>query len=343
MMESINFRTGISASLSRTTQAALAEIPYRFYARNRHTTITSPMHSQSLPRTVARNRGRWLIDAELIKIEAPARTSAPEFNPRQWLLSGNPCLSKLITEAIGDRWMTHLEDLEQLAPIADDPLFQSHWRAVKQVNKQALANDLDRTQGISINVNSLFDLQLQPIGGHQRQLLNILHIIALFDRIKQHPEIDILPRTFIFGNLGELPAIEIEPTAETEDWLLPSSDYDWYNGAEELTAANDNRAILALIQSLAKVLAADPDVNGKLQVVYVPESAGLTNQMYAAADLTQQIATAAMEDIDLGSLKATVNGVLLLAPADSWRAKLLSVWTGNSRNSLIQRIWLRPV
>jgi glycogen phosphorylase len=311
MMESINFRTGISESLLRTTQAALAEIPYRFYTRSQNATITSPMHSRSLPRTVERNRDRWLVDAELVKIESPTPTATPEFNPRQWLLSGNPRLSRLIAEAIGDRWMTHQEDLQQLAPIADDPLLQSRWRAVKQVNKQALANDLYRTQGISVNVNSLFDLQLQLIGGHQRQLLNVLHIIALFDRIKQNPGIDILPRTFIFGDLGEsTTTIEIDTMAEAEHWALPSSDYPWYGGAEERTVANSNRAILALIKSLAKVLAADPDVSEKLQVIYVPESAGLTSQMYAAADLTQQIATAAIEDVDLSSLKATVNGVL---------------------------------
>jgi glycogen phosphorylase len=300
MMESIDFRTGISAALWRNTQAALAAIPLRFADRSHKQHITSPQHN----RTVQRNPDRWTVDTELVTIPVPTTTSAPKVNPCQWLLAGNPALARLVTEAIGDRWITHLEDLQQLATIAGDPLFQSRWRAVKQSNKQALARHLERTQGISINVNSLFDLQLQPIGGHQRQLLNILHIIALFDRIKQQPECDILPRTLIFGDLGELPVSWDNTT--TADINLTLDDRD----AQELMAAHSKQSIIALIQSLAQVIAADPDVSQKLQVVYIPAAAGLTNQMYAAADLTEQIATAAIEDVDLSKIRATVNGVL---------------------------------
>jgi glycogen phosphorylase len=294
MMESINFRTGMIASLFRTTQAALAETSQKFSAPNRNETIDSPLRCKSLP-TVKRNRSRWLADANLVKIQPSVRTSDLEYNPRQWLLSGNPSLARLITAAIGDRWITHLEDLEQLAPIADDPLFQSRWQAVKQVNKQALANELYRSQGIEIDTNSLFDLHLQPISGHQRQLLNILHILNLVDRLKQNPGIDILPRTVIFGDVGEVPTTGID-AAKTNEPISTDDDL--------------SRSILVLIKSLAEILAADRDVSGKLQVVYVPAAAGLTSQMYAAADLTQQIATATIEDVDLTKLKATVNGVL---------------------------------
>jgi glycogen phosphorylase len=295
MIESINFRTGISASLLRTAQAALAEIPHKFHVTSRKTSTTNRMMPRSVPQKIEKNRERWLVDAELWTIDPQARTSDVdlEFNPRQSLLSGNPRLANLVTETIGDRWKTHAEDLQQLAPLAEDPLLQSRWRAVKQVNKQALASYLYRTQGISINVNSLFDLQLQPIVESQRQLLNILHIITLFNQIKRNPELDILPRTFIFGDLGEVSAVEIT-TDEDESSIVPDS----------------NLAILALIQSLAKILAADVDVNGKLQIVYLPESAALTSQLYAAADLTQHIATAAIEDVDVSKLQAAINGVL---------------------------------
>jgi glycogen phosphorylase len=295
MMESINFRIGISASLLRTTQAALAEIPPKFYAPNRNGSIGNPMRFKSLPRSVKRNRDRWLVDANLIEIQPQVATSDLAFSPQQCLLAGNPRLAKLVTAAIGDRWITHLEDLEQLTPIADDFLFQSRWQAVKQANKQELASELYRSQGIKIDVNSLFDLQLQPIGGHQRQLLNILHIINLVARLKQNPDIDIVPRTFIFGDLSKTPTI---PTDTIESELAALADDDL------------SRSILVLIKSLAEIIAADRDVSGKLQVVYVPDSAELTNQLYAAADLTQQIATAAIEDVDLSKLKASINGVL---------------------------------
>ncbi len=310
MIESTNFQTGIGGAFLRTTQAARwhslsereSQMP-QIYAPSRNTSITAPMHSQSLPRIVDKNRHQWLVQSDLFEIESVVDVES-QVNPRQWLLSGNPRLASLITQTIGDRWITHLEDLQQLAPMADHPLFQLRWRAVKQANKQVLANELYQSQGIRINVNSLFDLQLQPMVGHQRQLLNILHIITLFNQIKQNPKINILPRTFIFGMGTPQHSIATEHGATRSNC---HKGHEYYHEQQEI---DSNFATLALIKSLAKILAADPDVNGKLQVVYVPESAGLTSQMYAAADLTQQIATAAMEDIDLSQLRATINGVV---------------------------------
>lgn len=304
MIESTNFRTGIGGSFLRTTPAALLQMPQRLDAPSRNTSITAPMHSQSLPRIVEKNRHQWLVQTDLFESESLVKIE-PQVNPRQWLLSGNPRLASLITQTIGDRWMTHLEDLQQLAPMADHPLFQLRWRAIKQANKQVLANELYQSQGIRIDVNSLFDLQLQPMVGHQRQLLNILHIITLFNQIKQNPGINILPRTFIFGMGTPQHSIATEHGASSRSDCQARLEYH-----HEQQETDSNLATLALIKSLAKILAADPDVNGKLQVVYVPESAGLTSQMYAAADLTQQIATAAMEDIDLSQLRATINGVV---------------------------------
>jgi glycogen phosphorylase len=308
MMESINFRTGISTSLLRTARAALAEIPHKLNPASRKTYPLVP--SRSTTRRLDRRRG--LVEVKLPAINVPAQVVPIEigFNPCQWLLAGNPQLANLITKTIGDRWMTHIADLQQLAPLAEDPLFQSKWRAVKQINKQVLANYLLRYQGISVNVSSLFDLQLQPIAEQQRQLLNILHIITLFQQIKQNPRVDVVPRTFIFGNLGELESIE------------PDQDL-----AQDGTfAVNTNREIILLIQALAKILAADADINGKLQVVYIPNSAGLINHMYAAADLTQEIAAAAIEDIDLDKLQAAVNGVIsigTLGKTNYWLQQLV--------------------
>ena len=286
MMESSNFRTEMSASLVRTTQAALAEI-FQKRSPHQHEPSIRPTRLKSLPRAVNRHRDRWLVEANLITIEPPAKTSVP-VGTQHWLLSGNPRLAKLVTAAIGNRWIEHVEELEQLTPIADDPLFQSHWQRVKLANKQALAQSLKRSQGIEIDVNSLFDLHLQPIGAHHRQLLNILHIINLVDRLKQSPGSQICPRTFIFGE--PVPSPALEPTTAADEEL--------------------NRSIIELIRSLAKIIAADRDVCKKLQVVYIPAATGLAHQLYAAADVTEQIATATLADIDLTKIQATINGVI---------------------------------
>ena len=287
MIENINFRTGISASVLRAAQVALAEIPHKLHLVNRQHRSSK---SRSRFRILEQNRG--FTNPKVSKIDAQPRIGADlEFNPRQWLLWGNPQLANLVTKTIGDRWIDHLDHLQQLVPLAEDPLFQSRWRAVKQLNKQVLASYLEQSQGIKINVSSLFDLQLQPIVEQQRQLLNILHIITLFNQIKQQPSINIVPRTFIFGDLGEIDPIE----SNLEDCQSP---------------LNPDREMIFLIQSLAQTLAKDPDVNGKLQVVYIPNSAGLTSQMYAAADLTQEIAMAAIDDVDLSKAQAAINGVL---------------------------------
>jgi glycogen phosphorylase len=310
VIESMNFRTGTSSSLLQTTPATLADLPRRFDAPSRNQTPNSAKTSPSSPRSIDRNGPRWSRDAKLLKLDLPKQTLEPNLNPRQWLLTGNPRLAKLVTATIGDRWMTHLEYLQQLAPLAEDPLFQSQWQAVKQINKQVLANAICRSQGIHINVDSLFDLQLEPIGAHHRQLLNILHIIDLFDRLKQNPDLDLVPRTFIFGDVNAPNSEILSAEADNED---PAS-------------SRERQETILLIESLGRVLAADPDVCDKLQVVYVPESAALTNQMYAAADVTQQLATAAIEDVDLGKLKAVINGVISIGSfgkTNNWLAQLV--------------------
>jgi glycogen phosphorylase len=287
MMERINWRAASRATRLQKIPPTLVPIPLKFGAPTRHRTSLVAMRTHLLPRTVKRNRDRWSSDSNLVKMSPPDSNDRSIVNPRQWLLAGNPRLAELITATIGDRWLTHIEDLQQLVPIAEDPQFQAQWQAVKLINKQVLAAELSRSQGIGIDVNSLFDLHLAPIDGHHRQLLNILHIINLCDRLKQQPVNNIFPRTFIFG--------EPEPASITAD-----------NGE----VADERQSILALIKSLAQVVAADPDLRRKIQVVYVPAAAGLTSQMYAAADVTEQIATAAWEDIDLSAQLATINGVV---------------------------------
>jgi glycogen phosphorylase len=273
MIENTNFWTGIHASLLRIMRADLLETPrkWHFLKRNVSGNVT-PMRYRSQPRVELKYRSP--VSETVVSL--PSQISTLAVNPVQWLLE-NPPLANLLTEAIGDRWIGHSEDLQQLATLADAPLFQSQWQQVKRAHKQVLADKLSRSQGVQINVDSLFDLQLQPISLERRQLLNILHIINLFLQLKENPQLNIVPRTFIFGHVGK---------------LAP----DPY--------------ILTLIQSLAAILAQDPAVSGKLQVVYVPYSAKLRQQMYLAADVTEEIELAKMEDVDLSKLKFAANGVI---------------------------------
>jgi glycogen phosphorylase len=284
MMESSNFRVGTGASFSRNNQLTLAE-SQKLARPHRDGTSGNLLRFKYLPLVVKRHRERW-VDVDRGGIGSHAK-NLPLFSPQQWLLSGNPRLAKLVSQTIGNRWITHVEDLEQLVPLAERPVFQSQWQAVKIANKQALALELKRSQGIEIDVNSLFDLHLQPIGAHQRQLLNILHIINLGDRLKQYPASNMVPRTFIFGDVDVVPAAEL-------------TEID----------ANLKRSIIALIKSLAKIVAADRDLGGKIQIVYVPDAQVWAHKLYAAADVTEQIATAAIEDIDLTKLQAAINGVI---------------------------------
>jgi glycogen phosphorylase len=287
MMESINWRAASRAIRLQAIPPTLVPMSLKFGAPTRHRTSLGAIRTHLLPSTVKRNRERWSSDSNLVTMPPPAPTDRSIVNPRQLLLAGNPRLAELITATIGDRWLTHIEELQQLVPIAEDPQFQAQWQAVKLSNKQILATELSRSQGIEINVNSLFDLHLAPIDSHHRQLLNILNIINLCDRIEQQPVNDILPRTSIFS----------EPAADSI-------------ASDNQEVAEERQSILALIKSLARFVAADSALCQKIQVVYVPAAAGLTSQMYAAADTIEQIATAAWEDIDLSAQLAMLNGVV---------------------------------
>jgi glycogen phosphorylase len=298
MIENISSRTNISVVLLRNSQAPGAETPRQWHPDRQHATNIVPIHTQPWRQTGSREPERRSRKNKLrgnVTVETRSRT-AEVVSPRQWLLTKNPRLASLITATIGDRWMTHGEDLQQLVTFADDADFQSQWQTSKRISKQIFADTLYRSQGIEIDVDSLFDLQLQPIVGRQRQLLNILHIISLYQQIKAQPEIEIVPRTFIFGDVSEpkLQVLELEESTDVS--LQPNA-----------------RSISILIAALAQTLATDPDVRGRLQVVYLPQTAGLIEQLYGAAELTERIATAGMEDVDLNQLKLSVNGALSIA------------------------------
>jgi glycogen phosphorylase len=283
----------------RKDRATGTEAPRQWYADRQNVTKIVPIRPQTWRQTVERDVDRRVLKHQLRgKVALPHLQdgSVEEIAPRQWLATKNPHLANLVTAAIGDRWLTHNEDLQQLIPLADDAGFQAKWQAVKRLNKQNLADDLYQEWGISIDVDSLFDLQLQPIGDRQRQLLNILHIITLYHQIVAQPDLDIVPRTFIFGDVSE-PKLQV---LELDEF-------------ERISLQPDNRSISQLITSLAQTISANPAVRGKLQVVYLPQTAGWIDRLYRAADLSEQIATAGMEDVDLNQLKLSVNGSLSIA------------------------------
>lgn len=167
MIERINSQSGFRALLFQTAQAALAEIPRKLSAGSRQISAAKPLRLHSWQRSIESEPYSWLFERRgtaqdrLTIIPGGAETKSADdgLNPRHWLTNNNPRLGHLVSETIGDRWITHAEDLQQLAPIADRPFFQSRWQQVKRANKQALARHLYRLQGIEIDVNSLFDLR----------------------------------------------------------------------------------------------------------------------------------------------------------------------------------------
>ena len=206
--------------------------------------------------------------------------------PRRWLLLSNPKLAELITSKIGDGWLTHLEDLKQLEAYVDDAEFRDRWHQIKQDNKQELAAYIREHNGIEVDVNSLFDIQVKRIHEYKRQLLNVLYVITLYNRIKRDPNIDILPRTFIFGGKA-----------------APG----YYRA----------KLIIKLINSVAAVVNNDPDVRDRLKVVFLANfCASLGQKVYPAADLSEQISMAGKEASGTGNMKFTLNGSLIIGTLD---------------------------
>jgi starch phosphorylase len=206
--------------------------------------------------------------------------------PRRFLHVCNPGLSELITHQIGDRWITNLFDLRQLEEFADDEDFQQRWRGVKQVNKSLLTHDVYDKLGIRVDPQSMFDIQCKRIHEYKRQLLNILNIISLYNRIQQNPGIEIVPRTFIFGGKAA-PGYHLA------------------------------KLTIKLITSVAAVINRDKDVADRLKVIFYPNFNVKNGQLiYPAADLSEQISTAGKEASGTGNMKFSLNGALTVGTLD---------------------------
>ena len=206
--------------------------------------------------------------------------------PRRWMVLSNPGLTRIISEKIGDGWVTRPEELHGLEIWADDRDFRNAWQKVKQQNKIALAATIKERTGIDVDPASLFDVLVKRIHEYKRQHLKVLHIITLYKRIKRDPQAEITPRTFIFGGKA-----------------APG-----YHMA---------KLIIKLITSVGDLVNNDPDVAGRLKVVFFPDFNVTNGQLvYPAADLSEQISTAGKEASGTGNMKFSLNGALTIGTLD---------------------------
>ncbi|MGK7915870.1 MAG: glycogen/starch/alpha-glucan phosphorylase [Prochloraceae cyanobacterium] len=206
--------------------------------------------------------------------------------PRRWMVLSNPRLSKLITDKIGDNWIKHLEELKKLEAFVNDSSFRASWQQTKQAVKQDLADYIQKKLNLTVNTESIFDVQVKRIHEYKRQHLNVLHIISLYNRIKQNPNLDITPRTFIFGGKA------------APGYFMA-------------------KLIIKLINSVGEVVNNDPDVRDRLKVAFLPDyNVTLGQRVYPAADLSEQISTAGKEASGTGNMKFSLNGALTIGTLD---------------------------
>lgn len=206
--------------------------------------------------------------------------------PRRWLLLSNPRLSALITGHIGDGWVKDLEDLRRLEPLADDAEFRAEWSQAQLEGRRDLARFIEQRLGILADPESMYDVLVKRIHEYKRQHLLVLAIIAMFLRIKDNPDFDVAPRTFIFGG----------------------------KAAPGYTMA---KLIIKLIHSVGEVVNHDPDVRGRLKVVFLPDyNVTLGQRVYPAADLSEQISMAGKEASGTGNMKFSMNGALTIGTLD---------------------------
>ena len=207
--------------------------------------------------------------------------------PRRWVALSNPGLTELISSKLGPGWLSNLEtELRGLQSFARDAAFQRKWRNVKLAAKEALAKVIRERTGTEVDPASLFDVQVKRIHEYKRQHLNVLHIITLYNRIKRDPRADLVPHTFIFGGKA------------APGYFMA-------------------KLIIKLINSVAAVINTDPDVSGRLRVVFFPDFNITNDQMiYPAADLSEQISVAGKEASGTGNMKLALNGALTIGTLD---------------------------
>jgi starch phosphorylase len=206
--------------------------------------------------------------------------------PRRWVVLANPGLTRLLTARLGAGWIRDLEKLRRLEPLAADRELHDQWRAVKLENKVKLADYIQDRLGIAVDPHSMFDVMAKRLHEYKRQHLQVLHILTLLKRIQRDPNMEIVPRTFLFG-------------------------------AKAAPGYRMAKLIIKLINSVAEVVNADPLVKGRLKVVFLPNfSVKLGQRVYPAADLSEQISLAGKEASGTGNMKFSMNGALTIGTLD---------------------------
>jgi starch phosphorylase len=207
--------------------------------------------------------------------------------PRRWLLLANPELAQIITDAIGDAWITDLSQLRKLVPLADgNGAFRANLRKAKREAKVRFAGWLKSATGQVVDPDSIFDSQIKRIHEYKRQLLNVLHIVMLYNRLKQNANLDVPPRTFFFAGKAA-PAYELA------------------------------KLIIKLINNVAAVIDADPAVRGRLKVLFLPDyNVTLAQRLIPASDVSEQISTAGYEASGTSNMKFMMNGALTIGTRD---------------------------
>jgi starch phosphorylase len=206
--------------------------------------------------------------------------------PRRWLLLANPPLAETITEAIGDGWVTDLGRLRDLKMLADDSSFKDSVRKAKREAKSQFASWLQSSSGQTVDTDSIFDCQIKRIHEYKRQLLNALRIVVLYNRLREQPDVEMMPRTFLFAGKAA-PAYHLA------------------------------KLIIKLIENLAGTIDADPGVRGRLKVLFLPEyDVSLAERLIPAADVSNQISTAGFEASGTSNMKFMMNGALTIGTRD---------------------------
>ena len=212
---------------------------------------------------------------------------------RRFLAHGNPLLAKWLNENIGDGWITDLSQIKKVKVLVDDPKYQQEFMNIKYQNKLRLAEYIKENNGIDVDPNSIFDVQIKRLHEYKRQLLNILHVMHLYNEIKENPEMDIVPRTFIFG-------------------------------AKAAAGYKRAKLTIKLINSVADVINNDASIDGKIKVVFI-EDYRVSNAeiLVAAADVSEQISTASREASGTGNMKFMLNGAPTLGTMDGANVEIV--------------------
>ena len=212
---------------------------------------------------------------------------------RRFLLHGNPLLADWVTKKIGDDWITNLAHINELGIYADDELSRKEFMNIKYQNKVRLAKYIKEHNGVEVNPRSIFDVQVKRLHEYKRQLLNILHIMYLYNELKKNPDMDFYPRTFIFG-------------------------------AKASAGYHRAKSIIKLINSVGDVINKDKDIKDKIKVVFI-ENYRVSNAeiIFAAADVSEQISTASKEASGTGNMKFMLNGALTLGTMDGANVEIV--------------------